>query len=134
MINAPTMVWNPVQSYSVTAEVTWSLPLVNSCNFTNKATWAGKIVFMSLGGFCSHAEKAKIAQDAGAVGVIWGELSQITPSWDVMAIDPISTPLLTIPVNFVGIEISQFIIANVVAGGSSNISLIGTITYQQDSM
>jgi hypothetical protein len=89
---------------------------------------------MSLGGFCSHAKKAKIAQDAGAVGVIWGELSNVNIAWDVMAADPVVTPQLTIPVNFVGVEITRFLIANVVAGGSSNISLVGTITYQQDSM
>ncbi len=91
----------------------------------------GRIVFFSLGGFCSHAYKAKIIAEAGAVGAIFGQLSVILPSWDSMAQDQELAPQLTIPVNFVGVEISNYIIRSVSVGGNST-PLVATMTYQQD--
>jgi hypothetical protein len=91
-------------------------------------------VLYSLGGFCSHAQKAQVIAQSGAVGAILGELSAILPSWDSMAIDQDVAPLLTIPVNFVGVAVTNFIIGQVAAAATSNVSLIVTMTYQQDPM
>lgn len=94
---------------------------------------AGKIVFFSLGGFCSHAEKVKTFEAAGAVGAIFGELSEILPSWDSLAQDAVVAPTIGIGVNMVSIAVSNFILANAFAG-NPNLTFTATITYQQDSV
>ena len=95
----------------------------------------GKIVLFSLGGFCSHAFKVKVIEDAGAVGAIFGEFSQIPPSWDSMAEDVALNPTIGIGVNLVGISVTQFIVANYGAafsGPNVNKSFTATISYQPD--
>ncbi len=42
------------------------------------------------------------------------------------------SPLLTIPVSMVGLAVSNFVIGQVAAAASSNISLVVTMSYQQD--
>jgi hypothetical protein len=89
-------------------------------------------VFFSLGGFCSHAYKADLIARFGGVGAIFGQLSSIPPSWDSMAQDQELAPQLTIPVNFVAVSVSQYIIGAVTTAAAQNSSLIATMTYQDD--
>lgn len=93
---------------------------------------SGKIVFFSLGGFCSHAYKANLIAQFGGVGAIFGQLSAVLPSWDSMAQDQELAPRLTIPVNFVSVQVSQYILAAVPAAAQQNSSLIATMTFQDD--
>lgn len=90
-------------------------------------------MFFSLGGFCSHAAKIKDIEDNGGLGAVYGQFSQVPPSWDTMAMDHTLNPQLGIGANFVGIQISNFIVGNIVAGFSNpNVSFTATITYQPD--
>jgi type III secretory pathway component EscS len=85
-----------------------------------------------LGGYCSHAYKANVIAQFGGVGAIFGQLSAIIPSWDTMAQDQELAPQLTIPVNFVALALTNYIVASVTKANGT--SLIVTMTYQQDPL
>ncbi len=129
-IDAPTYVWGAVQSYFVVSSLVVASP-IGACSFSNNASFAGKVVLFSLGGFCSHAFKTRVVAQAGAVAAIFGELSFILPSWDSMAQDQSISPTLPIPLNIVPIAVTQFLLGQM-AKNSSNV--IVELTYQEDSM
>merc|ERR1711916_54214 len=88
------------------------------------------------GGFCSHAFKIKAIQDAGGVGAVYGQFSQVPPSWDSMAPDHELAPQLRIGANFVGIDITNYILRQVsIASKDPNSTFFtATITYQADPL
>lgn len=110
------------------------IPVVMStnCQFSNCAAFKDRIVFFSLGGFCSHAYKAWAVQQCGGVGAIFGQPSFVPPSWDSMANDQDYAPLLRIPLVFVGIEVFQYINQQLTLLPQSGLSLVVSLTYQAD--
>jgi hypothetical protein len=62
------------QSFNVTAGIVRTQPLDACVTVTNAAAVSGKIAFVDRGG-CNFDVKTKMAQDAGAVGVILGNVA-----------------------------------------------------------
>lgn len=97
------------QSFNVTDDVVRSVPLEGCTAFTNGAAIAGKIAFVDRG-TCNFDVKSKNAQDAGAVGVILGNVAGSPNPASPPNMPPGTTPQVgitigTMSVNFADGEI-----------------------------
>jgi subtilisin family serine protease len=71
--------WGAVLSDpGVTGTVVAAVPADGCAALTNAAAISGKIAFVDRGGVCGFEQKAKFAQDAGAIAVIIGNVASST--------------------------------------------------------
>jgi len=93
-------------AFDLTGSVVAAAPAVGCPALTNKGALRGKIVLMDRGPVkatpaCTFKLKARLAQDAGALGVIVRNVAGGTQSFGGMADDPAVTTAITIPIELV---------------------------------
>lgn len=125
--------WGPaLTDPGLTGTVVATIPADGCGVITNAAALSGKIAFVDRGGVCGFEQKAKNAQDAGAIGVIIGNVATSVAPSNPPAMGTGSVGGVVIPSVSVAIEAANEIRANL--AGGVNVTIARSFTAQLNTV